>query len=127
MKDEDVIQVNDNVALIKEVFKDVIHEGLKGCWGIAEAKGHDKWFKQTQRCFKSSFPLVAMMDTNVVVSPTDVELGEVAGVMQLVNEVRDEGERSCILDSDIIKTSVVLYRAEFAILLVYKKEGAGHG
>jgi len=47
--------------------------------------------------------------------------------MQLVNEVRDEGERSCILDSDIVKTSVVLYRAEFAILLIYKKEGAGHG
>jgi len=37
------------------------------------------------------------------------------------------GERSCILDSDIIKTSVVLYRAEFAILLVYKKEGAAMG
>ncbi len=30
-----------------------------------------------------------MTDTNVVVSPTNVELGEVAGIMQLVNEVRD--------------------------------------
>ena len=45
MKDEDIIKVNDNMALVKEVFKDVIHEGLKGCWGIAEAKGHDEWFK----------------------------------------------------------------------------------
>ena len=51
-----------------------------------------------------------MMDMNVVVSPTNVELGEVVGVMQLVNEVRDERERSCILDSDIIKTLIVLYR-----------------
>ncbi len=68
-----------------------------------------------------------MTDTNVVVSPTNIKLGEVAGIMQLVNEVRDERERSCILDSDIIKTSIVLYRAEFAILLVYKEEGAGHG
>src|SRR6266404_5320139 len=127
MKDEDIIKVNNNMALIKEVFKNVIHEGLEGGWGIAEAKGHDEWFKYAQRCFKSSFPLVFMTDTNVVVSPTDVELGEVAGVMQLVNEVRDEGERSCILDSDIVKTSVVLYRVEFAILLIYKKEGAGHG
>src|SRR6266404_795363 len=68
-----------------------------------------------------------MTDTNVVVSPTNVELGEVVGIMQLVNEVRDERERSCILDSDIIKTMIVLYRAEFAILLVYKEEEAGHG
>ena len=68
-----------------------------------------------------------MMDTNVVVSPTNVKLGEVAGIMQFVNEVRDERERSGILDSDIIKTVIVLYRAEFAILLVYKEEGAGHG
>ncbi len=45
MKDEDIIKVNDNMALIKEVFKDVIHEGLKGCRGIAEAKGHDEQFK----------------------------------------------------------------------------------
>jgi len=44
MKDEDIIKVNNNMALIKEVFKNVIHEGLKGCWGIAEAKGHE-WFK----------------------------------------------------------------------------------
>ncbi len=45
MKDEDIIQVNDNMALVKEVFEDVIHEGLKGGWGIAKAKGHDKGFK----------------------------------------------------------------------------------
>src|SRR6266404_563617 len=63
---------------------------------------------------------------NVVVTPMNVKLGEVAGFMQLVNEVRDERERGCILDSDIIKTAIVLYRVEFAILLVYK-EGAGHG
>src|SRR6266404_5234096 len=68
-----------------------------------------------------------MTDTNVVVSPMNVELGEVAGIMQLVNEVRDERERSGIFDSDIIKTAIVLYRAEFAILLVDKEEGAGHG
>src|SRR6266403_5111012 len=68
-----------------------------------------------------------MMDTNVVVSPTNVKLGEVAGIMQLVNEVRDERERSGILDSDIIKMAIVLYRAEFAILLVDKEEGTGHG
>jgi len=42
MKDEDIIEVNDNMALVKGVLKDVIYEGLKGYWGIAEAEGHDK-------------------------------------------------------------------------------------
>jgi len=36
MKDKDIIKVNDNMALVKEVLEDVIHEGLKGCWGIAD-------------------------------------------------------------------------------------------
>jgi len=45
MKDEDIIKVNNNMALISEVFKNVIHEGLKGCWGIAEAKVMTSWFK----------------------------------------------------------------------------------
>ena len=64
---------------------------------------------------------------NVVITPMNVKLGEVVGVVQLINEVWDERERGCILDSDIIKTVIVLYRAEFAILLVDKEEGAGHG
>ena len=42
MKDEDIIKVDDNMAVIEEVFKDVIYEGLKGCWGITEAKGHSR-------------------------------------------------------------------------------------
>src|SRR6266404_5731577 len=82
----------------------------------------------TQRCFKSSFPLISMTDTNIVVSPTNVELGEVVGVMQLVNEDRDEGKRSCILDSDIIKTSVVLYRADITSTKVIRNiifQGSG--
>jgi len=38
MKDEDIIKVNNNMALIKEVFKNVIHEGLKGCWALQRPK-----------------------------------------------------------------------------------------
>ncbi len=45
MKDEDIIKVNDNMALVEEVFEDVIHEHLKGCQGITEAKGHNEGFK----------------------------------------------------------------------------------
>jgi len=41
--------------------------------------------------------------------------------MQLVKRSGMRGRGACILDSDIVKTSVVLYRAEFAILLIYKK------
>ena len=42
------------------------------------------------------------MDMKVVITPTNIQFGEVAGVMQFINEVWDEGERGCILDSDII-------------------------
>ncbi len=55
---------------------------------------------------------------NVVVTPTNVELGEVVGIMQFVNEVWDEGERGCIFESDIIEMVIILYWVEL-LFVVY--------
>ena len=39
---------------------------------------------------ESCFPLIAIFDANVIVSPPNVELGEDSGVFDLVDKVRDE-------------------------------------
>ena len=47
VKQEDVVKVDDKVAFIDEVMKDVVHKSLEGCRGIAESKCHDKGFKKS--------------------------------------------------------------------------------
>ena len=42
--DEDVVQVNKDTN-IKEVAKNVVHESLKGGWGISESERHNTPFK----------------------------------------------------------------------------------
>ena len=69
-------------------------------------------------CDKGSFPLVTIFDTNI-------ELGEVASIFQLVHKVRDEGKRVCIVSGMFVEVVVILARAEFAILFLHKEEG-GH-
>ena len=44
-KDQDVIQVNDNMSSIDEIFEDVIHESLERCRWIGEAEEHDRCVK----------------------------------------------------------------------------------
>ena len=68
-------------------------------------------------------PLVAVFDVDVVVSPTNVKLSEVASIFQLVHEVRDEGKGVGVVSGVFIKISVVLTGMEFAVFLLDKEEG----
>ena len=63
---------------------------------------------------------------NVVVSPSDVELGEDLGIFHLVDEVLDQWERVSVLDSVGVDISIVLAGSEGVrgVLLIDKEEGA---
>ena len=43
-EDKDVVQIYDNED-IGHVAEDVVHEMLKGGWGVGHAKGHDEIFE----------------------------------------------------------------------------------
>ena len=68
------------------------------------------------------FPLVAVFDADVVVSPVNVEFGEVASVFQLVHEVGDKGKGVGVTGGVFVEVMVVLAGAEFSILLFDKEE-----
>src|SRR5882724_4452632 len=76
-KDEDVVHVDDYNSFVNEFSEDVIHHHLECCWAVSETKEHDKRFKQASVCPKGHFPLVSILDSHVVVSPSDVQFGEV--------------------------------------------------
>ena len=71
---------------------------------------------------EGGFPFVAFMDPNIVVTPADIELSEVASAFETVNEVVNEGERKPILPSDEIERTIVLNEAELPIFLLYKED-----
>ena len=90
------------------ICEDMIHEGLKGRWSIAEAKEHDRRFIETKGGDERCFPLILLFDVNVVVTPTDVEFGEQGGLLHVINQFRDERERIAIANGVAIEIAIVL-------------------
>ena len=79
--DEEVIHVDDKPPFSDHVLERVIHESLEHGRGIAKAKEHDGGFEESFVGDEGRFPLVAILDADIVVPPMDVELGEMVGVL----------------------------------------------
>ena len=67
---------------------------------------------------ESGFSLVAFLDADVVVSPSYIKLSKNLGILEFVNEVRDQREGICILDGVFIEVAIVLARSESAVLFL---------
>ena len=80
-----VVHVDLESSLSDHVGEDVIHECLKGRRGIAEAREHHGGFIKSERGDECRFPLVFLPDTNVVIAPSDIELGEQCRVFHIIN------------------------------------------
>ena len=61
---------------IDEWSENMVHHGLEHSGGIGESKEHDCWFKYTKWGFECCFPFVALLDSYIVVSPSDVKFSE---------------------------------------------------
>ena len=124
-EDKNVVQVNCDFSCGNEVGEDGVHQGLEGGGRVGETKEHDLRFEEALVGRKGGFPLISLLDADIVVSPTYVELGEVLGSFKTVNDVGDEGKWVAILDRELVEAPVVLYEAEFAILLLHKEDRRG--
>ena len=125
MEDEDVVEVDNEVTLVDEIGKNGIHKGLKGGGRVAKAEGHDEGFEDAKGALEGGLPLIAMLDANVVVASTDVELCEVARALELVDEFRNQGQGSGVFDGDVVEIAVVLNGLEAIALFFDKEKGAG--
>ena len=120
--DEKVVHVDDEPSFSNHILEGVIHESLERSRRVAKAEEHDSGFKKSFVCDEGCFPLVAVFDADIVVSPTNIELSEVASIFQLVHEVRDEGKGVGVIGGVFIEVVVVLAGVELAILLLDKEE-----
>ena len=66
-----------------------------------------------------------VFDSDIIVSPSDVKLGEDFRPLEFIDKVRNEEERVCIMDGMFIDIAIVLTGSEAAIFL-FDKEERGH-
>ena len=65
---------------------------------------------------EGSFPLMSIFDSDIIVSPLDIKLGEDFRPLEFIDKVRNEGERVCITDGMFVDIAIVLTGSEAAIL-----------
>ena len=87
--DSHVVHVDLKPLFWEHICKDMIHESLESGGSVAETKEHDGGFKESHGGDKSSFPLILLLDANVVIFPTNVEFGEQGGFFHVVDEFGD--------------------------------------
>ena len=120
--DKEVIQVDYKPFFCDHIAKGVIHESLEGGRGIGETEEYYSWFKESLMSDKSGFPLMSVLDSDIVISPTDIKFGEDLCPLEFINEVRNEWEGVCVADCVFINVVVILIGAEATVLLLNKEE-----
>ena len=101
----------------------MIHPGLEGRGRVHEAEEHHQGFIQPPVSYKGGFPLVTGFDLDVVVSPSDIELGEERGTAEFIHHLGDQRQGVTIFDHDRVQPAVVLYRSKRPFLLFDEEEG----
>src|SRR6266481_3973418 len=126
--DQNVVHVYGHEAFINELLENVVHHGLEGSWAVGETKVHDEGFEKSKACSESSFPLITLFDTHIVISPTYIQLREVLGFgfRNLVDNIGDEGEWVGVLHHHGIELLVVLHEPELTVLLINKEDWGCH-
>ena len=118
-EDEDVVKVDDHLSF----GKDGVHHHLKGGRAIAQAKQHHQGFKESSVSPEHSLVLISGLNTDIVIAPADIKLGEVAHAAEL----GDKRQRVFVLHHHCIQRAVVLYQPEGPILLFDEENWGCHG
>jgi hypothetical protein len=105
-------------SLCDEILEYFVHHGLEGSWTVGEAKVHDQWFEEISICSECGLPLIAILNTDIIVSPSYIEFGEVSCALESMYEIINEGEGVLILSCDDNECLIVLDKMELTILLL---------
>ena len=75
------------------------------------SKVHDLWLPVSLRCTKGSLPFVSFANANIVVSGSDIKLGEQRVSLEFFGDVFDIRYWVLISDRPVVDRPIVLYRA----------------
>ena len=75
---------------------------------------------------ESGFVLVSGLNPDIVITPADVQLGEVASSAEFGDKLRDKRKWILIFHSHGIERAIVLHQAERSILLLDEEDQGSH-
>ena len=124
---EEVVHVNDEPSFCDHIPEGIRHKSLKSGGRVGHAEEHDGGFIESSVGDEGGFPLVTFLNSDIVISPSYIKLGEDLGVFKFVDEVGDQGEGVCISDSMAVEVSVILAGLEAFILFLNEEERGSLG
>ena len=89
--DEEIIHVDDEPSFCNHVMKGIIHEVLEGGRGISETEEHHGWFEESFMGDESSFPLMSILDSDIIISPLDTKLVKIFAPWSLLTRSEMSG------------------------------------
>ena len=107
-EDQEVIHIDEEPSFGYHVAERVVHESLERGGGIGHPEEHYERLEESSVCGEGAFPLVSVLNSDIVVPPPDVEFSEEFSSLELINEVGDEGEGIGIADGVLVKVPIVL-------------------
>ena len=103
-------------------MEDIVHEALKSCWGVGEAKWHNLSFKGSIVYVESSFSFVSFSNMNKMVSVSEVEDCIDSSFSGSLKKVGNQQKRIVILFHDLIETLVIDTKMKGSIFLVNEED-----
>ena len=85
-----IVHVDDQPSFSDVVSEVEIHKCLKCRRGATESEKHYRWFEQSKRCDEGSLPFIILFNSNVVIPPPYIKLGEERELAKIVDEVGDK-------------------------------------
>ena len=74
--DEKVVHIDDEPSFGNHIAEGVVHETLEGGGGVGESKEHHSGFEEAFMGDEGCLPLVTVLDSYVVIPPSDIKLSE---------------------------------------------------
>ena len=90
--DEEIIHIDNKPSFCNHIMERVVHELLKGGGRVGKAKEHYSCLKKSFVDNEGGFPLVSILDMNIVIFPANIKFDEDLYSLEFINEVGDEGE-----------------------------------
>ena len=121
--DKKIIHIDNKLSFCDPIMEGVVHELLEGGGGVGKTKEHYGWFKKSFVDDEGGFPLVSILDLDIVIFPANIKFGEDFCSLEFADKVRDEGKGICITYCVLINIVRVLAGTKTTIFLFNEKEG----
>ena len=120
-KDQDIIKIYQDEIICVRVEDEVHH--ARECWrSIDKAERHDSVFIRTIACSKCCLGDIFFTNANLMITHTELKLGEYLGTFELLEKLIDVGKWILVLYCLLVQWTVVDAESFRSILLLDKKD-----